>query len=436
MHQVTTFQIVVLGIFVGFILVGVGIFAAFGGLNGAGAGVGNVVIWGTYDDPTMQKILGDMRQNDGSFQNVTYVAKDSRTYDQELVNAMASGFGPDIFLISQDDIQSFTDKVVLIPFGTVSQGSFLSSYIDEGQLFLTPQGSLALPFMVDPLVMYWNHDLFANAGLANPPAYWNDLLDIAPKITSLDRGTDVKKSAVAMGTWSNIAHAKAILSALFMQAGDGIVVRSTNTGGAQLVFGANTNGNTTSPAESALRFYTEFADPSKTSYSWNRSLPEAQDSFVAGDTAVYFGLASEYGTLSQRNPNLHYSVATLPQIQGNSNVLTYGEMTALAIPRTSHNISGALTIAAKLSGKDAAAVLAQDTNLPPVRRDVTVDTSSNAAAAVFQQSAIMAQGWLDPSPQTTNGIFQEMIESVISGQNDPAAAVSGARQELLQLLPQ
>ena len=108
----------------------------------------------------------------------------------------------------------------------MSQAQFTDSFIDEGQIFLTPNGALALPFSIDPLVMYWNQDIFASAGLAKPPQYWNDFLNIAPKITSLDAGQSVAKSAVALGEWSNVTNAKAILSSLFMQAGDPIVARN------------------------------------------------------------------------------------------------------------------------------------------------------------------------------------------------------------------
>jgi ABC-type glycerol-3-phosphate transport system substrate-binding protein len=434
MHQLTTFQIVVLGMFIGFILVGVGVFAAFGGLSAGKSTVGPVVIWGTLEAAPMEAILSFLRSKDRSFENVKYITKSERSYGATLINAMANGTGPDLFLMSQDQLQPFTDKILMIPFGAISQGNFLTSFVDEGQLFLTPQGSLALPFTIDPLVMYWNKDMFASAGLANPPKYWNELLTIAPKITSLDKGVELKKSAVALGTWGNISNAKAILSALFMQAGDTIVVRN-QAGLPYVTLGSKAVNETTSPAESALRFYTEFANPSKTSYSWNRSLPEAGSSFAAGDVAVYFGFASEYSTIIARNPNLHFGVALLPQIEGNTIASTYGKMMALAIPRTAHNVPGALIVGLKLTGASSASTIAAHTNLPPVRRDVPVDASGNAAVGVFVQSALISQGWLDPNPPTTDGIFQGMVESVSSGQSDPARAVYEAAEEMRQLVP-
>ena len=428
MKSISSFQLIAIGLCVVFVIAGVGIFAAFGGLLG-GTSVGAVTIWGTADANTVNGVLTTLRQQDRSFSAVQYVQKDAATYDATLLNAMASGQGPDLFLIGQSDVLQFSNKITPIPFSAVSQGAFTGSYIDAGNIFLTQQGSLALPFSIDPLVMYWNNDLFASAGLAQAPQYWNDFLTIAPKITSLDQTHAVNKSAVALGEWSNVTNAKAILSALFMQAGDPIVSRN-DQGAAVPVFGATPQGAPENPAESALRFYTEFADPSKTSYSWNASLPQSNLAFSSGTTAVYFGFASEYPAIAARNPNLHFSVALLPQLQGNATHLTFANITGLAISRSAKNPQGALIIAQKLTSQQAVSLLAQATGMPPVRRDVVLDTSSSAAAAVFVQSSLISRSWLDPNSSASDTAFKTMIESVVSGAQLPQGAVSEGAQAL------
>lgn len=428
----STFQIIVLGICAALVLIGVGVFASFGGVL-SGTSVGPISIWGTEDSRTISQLLSTMRSQDDDFQNVSYKEIDAATYESELLNAMAAGTGPDLILLAHDELQPFTDKILPIPYGLVSQSSFLNAFIDESQIFLTGGGELALPLMVDPLVMYWNRDMFASAGLAEPPQFWNDFINIAPKITSLDASSNVKKSAVALGQWQNVAHAKAILSTLFMQAGDGIVVRQG--GVPEVVFGTSPTNASSNPAESALRFYTEFANPTKTTYSWNRGLPLSTNSFVAGDLAVYFGFASEYSSLAARNPNLKFSVAKVPQIEGSSSRTTFGRLIGMAIPRSSRNPNGAATIAQKLAGADAVATLSELTGLPPVRRDVKINTSSNAAMSVFVESALISRGWIDPRQSESDLIYKTMIESVISGKADTGTAVSEASRALQQLFP-
>ena len=428
----STFQLAVISIFVAFIVIGVGAFALFGGVFGGGGG-GTVVVWGTMPQENADYLLDSLRSADKSLQDVSYVEKPAASYESTLLNAMASGASPDLFLVTQEQLGQFSDKIITIPYGTVSQSQFVSSFIDEGQLFLTPQGSLALPFMVDPLVMYWNRDIFGGAGVASPPAYWNDFLTLAPKMYSANSSQNIARSAVALGAWSNVAHAKAVLSTLFMQAGEPITGR--NSSGALLpLFGQTPAGAAANPAESALRFYTEFGNPGKTTYSWNRSLPRSDEAFVAGSLGVYFGFASEYRTLGERNPNLRFAVAVMPQLQ-TGNRSTYGKLTALAIPRVSRNVAGAAVVAQKLTSASAAGILAANTGLPPVRRDIALDIAGSSVNDVFAQSALIAGGWVDPSQKETDQAFKTMIESVVSGGNEPAGAVSEAAQEFVRLIP-
>lgn len=424
---------VVTGIFVVLILVGVGVFALFGGLSG-NSSVGTVVIWGTEDSQTMENLLAVIRQTDKDFSAVTYVAKDPSTYESELINAIAAGRGPDLFMMNTSELGTFADKVLTVPYSAVSQSTYINSYIDEAQLFLNGQGAWALPFMVDPLVMYWNRDILATAGVGQPPQYWADFLTIAPKITSLDASQNVQQSAVALGSWDNVAHAKEILSTLFIQAGDPIVARN-DQGVFTSMLGTKPTNATEAPAESALRFYTEFANPSKTTYSWNRSLPDSTEAFAAGNLGIYFGLASEESAIAARNPNLRFAVALMPQLQG-QNRATFGVLTGLAVPRTSTNPRGALTIAEKLTNQANVGLLVSTIGLPPVRRDVAVDSSNNAAMGVFVQSALISHSWFDPNHTATDSIFKGMIESVTSGKSDPAQAVSDASQQFVGLFQQ
>lgn len=429
--KMTTFQLVFTGVFVLCIMLGVAAFALLS--TGGGSGVGTVAMWGTMEQSSIDQMLQVLRSTDKSFQGVTYVQKSAATYESTLTNAIAGGSSPDLFLVSQDEIGFFSDKVQMIPYSAVSQSEYASSFIDEAQLFSTPEGSLALPFSIDPLVMYWNRDLFASAGVSQPPKYWTDFFTIAPQMTSLDASRTIVVSAATLGLWSNISHAKAILSALVMQTGDGIVVRGAD-GVVQVVFGIPPPKAPDNPAGSALQFYTEFANPGKATYSWNRSLPQSKDAFAGGQAAVYFGFASEYSLLRAQNPNLHFSVALLPQIKADSPGLTFGQMLGLAIPRTARNPNGALAIAQKFSAASGVVVVAQTLSLPPVRRDVVVDTSNNAAAAVFVQSARVARAWLDPNTAATDDLFKTMIESVVSGQATPTEAVQDASRALAALL--
>lgn len=431
MNSLSGFQLGVVGVFIAFIVLGVGTFALFGGMFG-GSSVGAVTIWGTIPQGQMDDYISTLRNTYPDLQDVRYVAQEPEYYQTQLLNAMASGAAPDLFLVTQEEIAGYSDKIIPIPYGTVSQSQFSSAYIDEAQLFLSGQGIYALPLTVDPMIMYWNRDLFATVGVPNAPQYWNDFLALTPKMTTVDGSQNVRRSAVGMGAWQNVLHAKGILSTLFMQAGEFLTGRIEG-GKLVSIFAQSNRAGAASPTESALRFYTEFANPAKTTYSWNRSLPRSDEAFVSGVTAVYFGFASEINDISQRNPNLRYSVAMMPQLQGGGAPITYGKLTGLAIPRAARNVGGAGIVAQILTTKDGGALWQQITGLPSARRDVFTDTSASVAAEVFSRSALISRGWIDPSPRGTDGVFQDMIESVISGRSEPATAVAEAAEELGRL---
>jgi ABC-type glycerol-3-phosphate transport system substrate-binding protein len=218
-----------------------------------------------------------------------------------------------------------------------------------------------------------------------------------------------------------------------MQAGNPIVARRALGDLPQSVLSDN-RGFSTSPAEAALRFYTEFSNPVKTVYSWNRALPDSRQSFIAGDLALYIGFAGELAEIRRANPNLNFAVTELPQREDGDVKMTFGKMRAFAVPRTSGNPNAAFTVAAILTGAGPLALFAEASGLPPVRRDLLSRPQPDDVLSAFYNSAILSRAWLDPSDTETDGIFRDMIESTISGKARLSEAVRAAEEEINALL--
>ena len=428
----STFRIVVLVVFVVFAVVGVAIFAGVGGFFGSDSGEGApVLIWGTLPGAVMTSVLGDLVDARKGFDLVTYVAKDPRTYEADFVEALATGSGPDLLLLPHDLLVSHANKLIAIPYSSFSERAFKDAFIEEGELFLSPQGIIGLPFLVDPMVMYWNRAIFATEGVAKPPAYWDEFFLLAPKMTKRDQASNITRSFVSLGEYGNVTHAKALLSALMMQAGNRIVERGTQGLTSVLTEGAGTSA---AGAEAALRFYTEFSNPVKSVYSWNRALPESRQMFLAGDLGVYFGFASELSELRRANPNLNFDVASLPQSRDAADRTTYGRLSALVIPRIASNANAALSAAFALSDAPSLSALTALTGLPPVRRDLLAKTPTDAFQSVFYASALQAKAWLDPNPKETERIFRAMVEGITSGRENISGALRTAHSEISNLL--
>ncbi len=426
------FQTITLGIFGLFVIIGFlalsGILPIFKGDDSGIPGVsGTVTIWGIFPEEYFKKPLEELNRKNSKIYQIDYVEKQSNMFDRELVEALASGRGPDIILLPQDLIVRHTDKIYLIPYKNISERTFKDTFVDEGELFLRPEGIVALPVTIDPMVLYWNRDLFNSAGIATPPRFWDEFYTISPRITVKDSQSNISRSVVALGEFRNVTHAKEIIATLIFQAGNPIT--QTKEGRISTLL-QERFGFATSPAESALRFFTEFSNPVKPFYSWNRALPPAKDYFLGGDLAVYIGFSSELAEIKEKSPHLNFDVAEIPQVRDAASKITFGNMLGFAVLKQSDNISTAFQGVFDMTQKEFARSFSKQSDLPPARRDVLSEKPANSFLETFYRSALIARAWFDPDPDLTDRIFRDMVENVVSGRVKVRDAVSRAHAEL------
>jgi len=431
MKKLSGFQLILLAVFGACAIAGVLIFA-IATSTAKSSSVGPVTIWGTVDGPTFTQMIENAATTYPALSGVTYVQKDPSSYAADVTAALAAGSGPDLFLITQDQAVQDSGEVVLFPYTSLSTTQFQNAFVEGANPFLIPKGVVALPIAADPLVLYWNKDLLATAGYAQPPQYWDQLFDMATKLTTRDDAGNILKSTVALGEYKNIDDAKDILAALILQAG-GSLTAYDSTG--KLDSAVSKVGiDTSEPAvETALRFYTEFADPSKTDYSWNGSLPEASQDFAQGNLALYIGYASEEPLIKSENPNLNFAVAALPQIRGATHSVDMARVYGLAVARTSQNVAGAQAVAATLVSTANSAAYATAFNLSSARRDVLSQTVTGDQS-LFNMETIISYGWTDPNPDETASLFQAMIENTTSGSMLIGDAVGKADAQMTQII--
>ncbi len=420
------FQLIFTGVFVALIFFAVILFS-IGGIGSSNNQSSDLVVWGTLNAAQFSQIVERSGLKNNKSLKFTYVQKNDATFDTDFIEALASGVGPDLFFLPQNSILKHQDKLYVIPYKTLSERDFKDVFIEEGELYLTSKGVLGIPFIIDPLVMYWNRTIFSNAGVSAPPKYWSDLYDLAPRLVTKDGALNVRQSAIAFGEYSNVSHAQDILSMLVMQAGGKIAERQSDVVTSTLL---NKYNAPIVPANTALSFYTEFTNPLKPFYSWNRSLLASKNYFISGDLAIYIGYASEVGEIRAKNPNLNFDVAKVPQSKETTQTLTFGSMQALAIPKASKKQAGAVEAALLLVGKPALTELINVTSLPPVRRDMLLSQPDDKYMSIFYESAVQARAWLEPDRSQTKNIFKEMIESVTSGRRTINESVSRTDLEL------
>lgn len=434
--KITLFKGILLGVFGLAALIGLFVFATYSGKSTGTDSIGRVVIWGVLPAQDMQSLLVAATQNDQSFKDVTYKEKNPTTLVSELATAIATGGAPDLILASQEQLKALSKFISPIPLATLPARTFANAFVQEGGLFTAPagQGYYGVPFLVDPLVLYFNRAILASSGIGKPPATWESLVGLVPNVAKLTSSRQVTRALVALGTYDNVKNARGTLSTLFLQQGVGISAYSPN--GSLVADLGRTTADGSSAGQAVLGFYTQFADPAKVSYTWNGSLPVSEQAFLAGDLALYFGYVSEARFLKSANPNLNFDVAPVPQPATARTKAVHALLYAFMIPRGATNAAGAYRVAVLFSGADAQAAAASATGLAPASLTALGTPSEDPILTVAYGEVLYAKGWLSPEPADTNRVFSGMIGSVITGRSTLETALGNAENSLTALLQQ
>lgn len=391
-----------------------------------GVVIRDVTIWGYFPADIMKRVL-DREE----LEHVEYVAFTRTDFYNALLEAIAAGSPPDLVMVDQGTLVLFRDKLFRLAYEFYPEQTFRNNFIEVAEIFTDEQGIWAIPLSVDPMVMYWNRDMFANAGLVEPPVYWDELPALTERLNDIDDAQTITKSTVAFGEMRNVRNSKEIISTLLLQVG--VPITKLQNGKFEGRLRYKPPGADEPPAYAALRFYTDFSDPTRRVFSWDRARPEDRDVFIANDLALYFGYLTEKNTIEELNPTLNFDVALMPQPRGTDRRTTYARITGLAVPLASDNRNGALSVAYRLAGADIQAQLGEATGRAPILKSELRKPQSTIYWSTSYDSSIISRTWLDPSPLYSYRSFLGMVESVQSARLSISQAVLEAERELTNM---
>ncbi|MDD2646487.1 MAG: extracellular solute-binding protein [Patescibacteria group bacterium] len=264
-------------------------------------------------------------------------------YEQALLEAWAEDRGPDIFSIPNTLLGKYETKILPMPpkitigkqvlTGTIKKdykivvetkqaptlrdlkNNFVGTVVEDTY---KDDKIWGLPMALDTLALYYNRDLLNQARLVEAPKTWEDLVSDMKLLTILDSKGKIVQSGAALGTANNVDHAVGILSALMLQ--NGTMMTRDN----KVSFNLPSNDDPTYfPGEEAIRFYTDFSNPGKEVYAWNKDMPSSLDAFLQGKAAFYFGYASDLLKIRSMAPTLNFDVSKMPQIGGSLKEANY-----------------------------------------------------------------------------------------------------------------
>ena len=417
--------------------------------------------WRVFDGPdAFDEIIANYNAIHPSI-TINYKKLRYNEYEEELLNALAEDRGPDIFSIHNTWMKKYENKLAPLPAeitlaypvtkGTVKKEIvpelrttrslsvkdlkdrftdtvYYDTVFDNNQIY-------GLPLSVDTLALYYNRDLLNNAGITDIPQYWNrDFQKDIKKLTKHDNRYGIIQSGVALGGSDNIQRFSDILSVLMMQNGSAMI---TETG--QIMFHAippNSLDNNYNPGLEALRFYTDFSNPSKEVYCWEEGLNDSLEMFISGNLALMFSYSYNLPIIKAQSPKLNFSVAKLPQIEGNPLDVNFANYWIEVVSKKSPHTAEAWDFVQFATSVDQARIYLTKTDKPTALRAlINEQAEEDPELGIFAEQILTARSWYKgKNPAAMETIMGEMIDDIVAGRVELKTAINLAASKVQQTI--
>lgn len=425
-------KILIIGVIAFVVLI---VILMFGLRGGGGSKSITLEFWGTYDNYNVYEVLIEAYQKENKNITIKYVQKSFADYEKELLNALAAGKGPDIFSVHQTWLPKYGDKISPMPQTKefITPKVFQDTFVDVVyQDFVDNDKIYGIPFYVDTLALYYNKDFFNSAGIPSPPTNWDEFLDDVELLTKKDQWGNIERSGVAMGTAQNINRSTDILTLLMLQTGAQMVDSSHS----RATFNQTSylEGGAFNPGRDALRFYTDFSNPTKRVYCWNREMHYSIDAFYEGKTAMMINFSYHISTIRVKSPYLNFGVAPIPQIKDRKFDVNYANYWAQTVSKGSKNPAEAWKFLLYLVRQDNLKKYLENAKRPTSRRDLVEWQKSDPDLGIFANSALSARSWYQIDSQAIEQIFADMIESIVLGAATLDQAINKAADQVNVLM--
>ncbi len=391
--------------------------------------------WGVFDDSDVFSQLIDEFNEEYKHITINYYKKNYQTYEKDLLEAMATGRGPDMYMIHHTWVPRYEEKIIAAPSELITLKDFQDNFVDVVYDDFVLDGYItAIPLSVDTLALYYNKDIFNTNGIPQPPQTWEEFLTVVEEITTKDERGNIVQAGAALGTARNVNRSTDILALLMLQSG----AKMTNDNKTGATFNSSvTSGNSTfNPGERALEFYTDFANPLKTSYTWNTRMHYSIDAFYEGKVAMMFNYSYNLPTIRAKSPYLNFGISQMPQIKDSSKDINYANYWGLTASANSDASNEAWQFIVWLADRDNAQKYLESAEKPTARRDLVNWQSSDKDLGVFAKQSLTAHSWYQVDNSTIEQYLADMIESIVLSESTIKDAVNKAVNQVTLLMKQ
>ena len=397
-------------------------------------------VWGFVDDSeAFNEVNKNYKTLAPQIQNIQYrkVSSNAEEFEKELLNAIASGKGPDIIFFHNSWLSDHVDKIAPYPQSSQYINKFNKNFIDVASADFVKEGEIyAMPLHSDTLALFYNKDIFNQQAITKAPATWEELARYTQDLTKIDQNGNFSRSAIALGRSNNpggVNRASDIFTLLLLQNG----VEMNEKERARVGFDKDAK------SLQILDFYTKFAKNSPF-YTWNSKMDYSVDSFRFGRTAMMINYSYMANRLKITDPKLNFEVAPVPQ-SDLDNKVNYANYWGMAVVKNKVLIPSSPTqkinytsedrikeswnyikyvTTGTVINKEGQEIMATPdptelyltaTKKPAARKDLIEKQKEDPELGVFAVQALTAKTWKRPKDSFIEPILNEMIDSVVSG---------------------
>ena len=422
-----------------------------------------LTVWSPFDEGDVYKQISEQYLSENPTIKLSYryvQATDAKDYEAKVVDAVASGTGPDIWLVRSDWLSKHQTK--LIPstkyvdlsktkkteaeaaqeyFGT----NIANQNIRDGALF-------GFPLSVDSLALYINTKVVNDTTnalsennsaeaekLNTTPTTWEEVATWSRLLTKKDSRGNISVSGMALGATGNTYAPIDSYLGLVSQYGGSLFTDDEK--GVALHLIKVVDGKNQAPGLQALTTFSSFARAGEANYSWNASMGDPVNAFVNNKLAMMLG----YSTLSKEILRAKkdfdtVKIVPLPQVNDpaitNKRVDTANYWTHV-VSKYSNKPEMAWAYLQTL-GTAGSQKYSQLTGKPSFTQaqeaTIKLGTEDLGGTDLFAQQASFAPTVFKPDWQTSDEIIQDMLnQALLSGQS-LQAAVDSAAERLKALL--
>lgn len=431
---------------VAFLLVGFSGCTSKNKVNQSATGSNNanvIFLWSVEDEPFWADAATAFVQANKNYTfKYKQIAFDDR-YEEKLLNALTSGEGPDVWAMPDDWVYRHKEKLFALPATQMKNFSF-DNLVPSVKTKNVIGGNLyAVANYGQPLYLYYNKTVVINKLspiVDNPaenaekrekvrsllsdrlPVTWDDATYLSNLITEKN-GSQISLGGLALGT-SKINYSQDILYLLMLQKGAQMTSEDLKVATFSLPK-ENASGRGM-PGKDALDFYTSFANPSSSNYSWNDSLGDNIDAFCNNKSAMIVGYPQTEKILTEKCPNIGVKKSLMPQFTETENSVDYAKNISYGISWLSPKKEISWEFLKQLSGGRGV----RTSNISPKVKDRVPDTGDLDLAAMNTSAGFLKGRF----PAEFDGYIEKAIDDVNSGLLDSQSALSSAANEINEKL--